>query len=840
METVQGQLAHLPSEATIVAAGSTVVDVNFKTHFCSQEGPHFLHRHLCRMKDRGWRWSILLYLSVFLSVFTLGLTDDSQQPLDGTTFSNETLLWGPYRPNLYFGVRPRIPKSLLTGLLWANVESFATVQNNFRHTCEQHEGMAGYGWDEYDARNGGRQVIHDTGNKIDLTIDFVKVTGDWAARVKGTPRKDAGPNVVTTVLFYAGMEGLGELGFNGLSDRKGMVSLNGQTNELGKFQIDVTAGPNNRLPHKTHKSWDKKPLDRTLITSAQVPPEAIWQGKNVIYADMKPIIDGYIQEYGQDDMPPPWAAFTISDDPKPGNFHVVQKIFVDAFEFDIIYSSGTETWLNSDAVDRAIPETSKTFNTKFQQIFKPAKPFTKPDYTTFSESLFSNLLGGVGYFYGDSLVDRSYAEEYFEENEGFWEETAEARAAAQVVTDPATELFTSVPSRPFFPRGFLWDEGFHLVPIVEWDIDLTMEIVLSWFKLIDSEGWIAREQILGPEARSKVPGEFQVQYPHYANPPTLFMIVETLIEKVKSGKLSAEQTARIKSQLETLYPLLKRQYNWFRRTQFGDIKSYDHEAFSTKEAYRWRGRTPQHILTSGLDDYPRPQPPHPGELHVDLISWVGMMQRTLTNLSTFLGESDDTSDFQSQHMALLRNLDDLHWSTKHSAYCDATIDDYEESTHVCHKGYISLFPFMTGLLPPDHASLPHILKLISSPTELWSDFGIRSLSAADEFYGTDENYWRSPIWVNMNYLILKNLLSLATSSGPKAVTEQARKIYVDLRKNLCENVYQQWKETGFAWEQYNPETGKGQRTQHFTGWTSLVTVIMRMPDLSGGVKHLEL
>ena len=40
-----------------------------------------------------------------------------------------------------------------------------------------------------------------------------------------------------------------------------------------------------------------------------------------------------------------------------------------------------------------------------------------------------------------------------------------------------------------------------------------------------------------------------------------------------------------------------------------------------------------------------------------------------------------------------------------------------------------------------------------------------------------------------------------------------------------------WQETGLAWEQYNAETGKGQGTQHFTGWTALVANIIAMPDL---------
>ena len=270
-----------------------------------------------------------------------------------------------------------------------------------------------------------------------------------------------------------------------------------------------------------------------------------------------------------------------------------------------------------------------------------------------------------------------------------------------------------------------------------------------------------------------MPQEFQVQYPHYANPPTLFLILETLIDKTASRSLrnvdpsdpfDSVRSAHLQnpehaiSYLRELYPLLKRHYFWFRRTQSGDIKSYDRDAFSTKEAYRWRGRTPEHILTSGLDDYPRPQPPHPGELHTDLISWMGMMTRSMRRIAETIGEADDATEYKGYETAIIRNIDDLHWDDKAETYCDATIDDYEESVHICHKGYISIFPFLTGLLPPDSPRLGKTLDLISDPEELWSEYGLRSLSKNDEFYSTGENYWRSPIWMNMNYLAVKNLL----------------------------------------------------------------------------------
>lgn len=639
-------------------------------------------------------------------------------------------------------------------------------------------------------RSGGRQTIHDPANRIDMTTEFVKFPGgehggSWAVRIKGTPREDARPDLATTVVWYNTLEGLGSLQVHQPNtDETGIpddVVFDGQTPELGDFELRVTEGKGEH-PHFDHPSYQDKPLDRTLVHSSQVPDDALWQIKAILFTDMKSQIDELVPKYAQENPPPPAQIYTIQHAPGAGNIHMVQKVFSGAFEFDVIFSSGSApAKITSDDITAQIKTVTSGFAARFTNVFQPQAPFLKERYTEFSKSLFSNLIGGIGYFHGDSRVDRSYDDAYEEENEGFWEEAAEARGRNEAGTVGPNELFTSIPSRPFFPRGFLWDEGFHLLPVIDWDVDTTLDIIKSWFKLMDEDGWIGREQILGPEARSKVPAEFQVQYPHYANPPTLFMVISSFLDKLDAQKTDSENKKLLHEKsyymhlanreaalqyLRELYPLLKRHYHWFRKTQAGDIKSYDREAFSSKEGYRWRGRTPQHILTSGLDDYPRAQPPHPGELHVDLISWMGMMTRAIKRIAVYLEEEDDAAEFTKYEEAIVRNIDDLHWSSKEKAYCDATIDDYEENTHVCHKGYISLFPFLTGLVDKDSKHLGAVLDLIGDEEHLWSEFGLRSLSKSDELYHTGEDYWRGPIWINMNYLAVQQLLVSTTPSSP--------------------------------------------------------------------------
>lgn len=90
------------------------------------------------------------------------------------TFAVEqSLLWGTYRPNLYFGLRPRLPSSLLTGLVWFGAHDFLSYKKA-RHACDQGDGLV-YTFTEHDGRGAAVQVVKDQLNNVEMTMNFLKV-----------------------------------------------------------------------------------------------------------------------------------------------------------------------------------------------------------------------------------------------------------------------------------------------------------------------------------------------------------------------------------------------------------------------------------------------------------------------------------------------------------------------------------------------------------------------------------------------------------------------------------------------------------------------------------------
>lgn len=119
------------------------------------------------------------------------------------------------------------------------------------------------------------------------------------------------------------------------------------------------------------------------------------------------------------------------------------------------------------------------------------------------------------------------------------------------------------------------------------------------------------------------------------------------------------------------------------------------------------------------------------------------------------------------------------------------------------QGYITIFPLALGLLKADSPHFKALLDLIHDPEHLWSPYGILSLSKADPYFGQGENYWRGPIWMQVNYMVLQSLHTVCRFSiyidlaeriqfyihQPGPYQEQAAQVYSELRENLINNVY---------------------------------------------------
>jgi mannosyl-oligosaccharide glucosidase len=71
-------------------------------------------------------------------------------------------------------------------------------------------------------------------------------------------------------------------------------------------------------------------------------------------------------------------------------------------------------------------------------------------------------------------------------------------------------------------------------------------------------------------------------------------------------------------------------------------------------------------------------------------------------------------------------------------------------------------------------------------------------------------------WDNLNLTPVTHRSSLAA-------------IYAKLRDNLVNNMAAVDAETGYVWEQYDPDNGKGKRTHPFTGWSALVVLLLADP-----------
>ncbi|CDP19898.1 unnamed protein product [Coffea canephora] len=736
----------------------------------------------------------------------------------------ESLYWGTYRPNVYFGIRARTPQSLIAGLMWIGITNGRYAM---RHICQDSDELRTYGWTEHNGRDYGHQILVD--QDMTLKTSFLKSKehgssygGDWAVRIEvENDEVNLSEEMSKTVhlFFYMDDESGNALnlgsGATDVDDESILAS--GYRSDVGNWQLLLSTEDE----FEFHYSGFKTPFVHNL--SDLVQSNLGIQARKVGRLQLSDTSEG------------------------SSNILVFQLSGRIPFKADIIFQSGTlaqkerAIGLAGASLTNKLSEKQKDYADKFERCFNLGDELDSGSVTVGKAAL-ANLLGGIGYFYGQSQIalsnrpDKKHGDDFI----SYW---------------PA-ELYTAVPSRPFFPRGFLWDEGFHQLLIWRWDIHICLDIIGHWLDLMNIDGWIPREQILGAEALSKVPEEFVTQHPTNGNPPTLFLVLRDLICSIKAKKFAAGERKEISIFFDEAFVRLEGWFKWFNTTQSGKAVS----------SYFWHGRDNKTIrelnpktLSSGLDDYPRASHPSEDERHLDIRCWMHLAADCLHSILEFLEkENEHGKEYRSTAKLLsdFQLLNEMHFDDAYGAYFDygnhtenvrlswqvvETVNGHPNRELirevlekpvlrlVPHVGYVSLFPLMERLIPPGSWILEKQLDLISNRSTLWTNFGLRSLSKTSSIYMKrntehDPPYWRGPIWMNMNYRILSALHYYSREDGP--YRQRAKAIYDDLRNNLIRNVVKNYHQTGYLWEQYDQQKGKGKGARVFTGWTSLVVLIM--------------
>lgn len=190
--------------------------------------------------------------------------------------------------------------------------------------------------------------------------------------------------------------------------------------------------------------------------------------------------------------PDPSFTLQLSDETFSGsNLFAIQKFFDGKFQFDVFFESRSahadlscmylsryrdtcKANVSSAAnLDEGIADFSVAFAERFNRIFPVPDSPRRDALNAFSQAITSNLLGGIGYFYGTSIVDPSFSAEWDDDGSSdlYGDDDKQSTSKGPHLTEPKA-LLTATPSRSFFPRGFYWDEGFHLLHVGEWDNDL--------------------------------------------------------------------------------------------------------------------------------------------------------------------------------------------------------------------------------------------------------------------------------------------------------------------------------------------------------------------------------
>ncbi len=770
--------------------------------------------------------------------------------------------WSTYRPGPYFGLRSAQPDSPLFGIMWYYQDRMDSVKG-MRHFMEISDNISKYEWIIHNGCDFGSLKIEDPTMNIILNINFygeqLEKGNHWIVNISGKNLKEDPDKKGLVLMWYVTNPNKGPniFGINYDINNSTLSGIYKNKDLENKFYIKNIQSNSNK-----HPSYKGIKYENEFYIVMNISEDKLYDPSEYIIGELKDIVGNTPNHLI--DTSDSYRSAGITK----GNVFVQQLFLIEDFRSDIHFFDNIidDSKLNENEVDLIIRNKTEEFHTKFYEVFER----NSLNHLNCNNNLKNNFLGED--FISSSLLDNimktsieilqltnknNFTYHYNNKikiNINYTQQTAISALStlfsnliymngqmhildmnsSSIILYPSSELLTIGPDKTSHSRGFMWDEGFQQRILSLWNIDLSLKVLTNWFSNIDPEtGWLGREQSLDNESRARAPPSSWASIPGVSNPPSLFLFIKHLIERqseiknnINKDKSDLNKVFRdqlkIRLFLKNVIEKIEKNAQWYITSQKSQGNEY---------VFSWKGKTDDFCLPSGLDDYPRCRlnGKNLSEGHIDLQSWMISLAKTMIKIYKFLDEEEyaiQINFWNKTKNNLFNALKELFWDNDKMQFSDFYFDENNNKIFGNHTGYLNMFPLiLDNFEDEDLINLENqkfileILDLIINKNKgLRTNFGIRSLSIFDEYYKKGQNYWSSPIWININYLILKKMNEMRNISKFSYLSND----YEIIRNDIVENMVRNFQENGYIWEVYDDVSGEGKYNHPFTGWSALI------------------
>lgn len=254
-------------------------------------------------------------------------------------------------------------------------------------------------------------------------------------------------------------------------------------------------------------------------------------------------------------------------------------------------------------------------------------------------------------------------------------------------------------------------------------------------------------------------------------------------------------------------------YDWLlepsgetRRTYYlklGDTLSFWESARHSPDGlFRWFNG-----VESGVDNNPGvSDDPAVTTEGVDLQCYIYREYLAMAVLAEKLGHPADAKVYRQKARDLAQLVRTRMWSARAGMFLN--IDSRTEKS-VQMKTWTNFVPLWAGIATKSQAD-EMIRAHVLNPREFWSPNGIRTIAQTEALYNPRSGYWRGPVWILSNYLVMHGLENYGYK---KEAVQLANETVAVLLRDL--------RTSGGMNENYNPETGEPDAAGHFVSWDLL-------------------